>query len=939
MVTTLEADYFLLAPVHSFAIADRANELSLLSFGITGVLVSVVSESLHRGWRRAERDSVDRQRSQQRLALLADAGTILTSPLSSLELLTQLVDWVVENRIADGCAGYDVELGDHCGTTKAWAHRDSAEQAPCAFELGGQRVTFLAIVTAVIETGEAVFLPECGPPNRATAGRDRNAPRHALEPHALISVPLIARGRTLGAIVMLNAQSPEAFSIDDFALAKDLAGRAALCLDNAQLIAQHQRDAEFQRFIAHASEVLSSSLDLQATLNGLLQLVVPQFADCGIVNLIDEHDEVPKVTAIVHTDPRKAQLARRLRGHSYLRSEGVEVAHATRTGMSQIIARVDEAYLESVVGVEFFPILSEIELGSSKVCVPLVARGCLLGALTCTQTQRTYVASDLPLFEDLARRAAVAILNARDFAHERRVADFLQSTSLPMKLPHFPGLRLHACYEAGKSDAQVGGDWYDAISLSDGRIVIAIGDVIGSGVEAAMTMSNLRQIMRGVVQTNPEPRDILETTDRALRAEQPERYATAFVSVFDPSTATLSYASAGHPPPFLRQADGTIIELSGGRGLPLGLRDQAAADPAAVVKLSTGSLLVLYTDGITEATHDPQEGRHRLLTALNDSAVRESSNVARAIQEAVLHDGSRDDVAVLVVGVEAVADARATADSLHEATLEWAFDAHDSDAAGTIRGRIVDRLRAHAASDEECHDAEVVFSELVGNVVRHAPGPIEVRLEMHERMPVLHVLDEGPGFLRMAKVPFDLMSVDGRGLSVVSCLTEEFNVTRKPHPLSGSHARAVLSINRHPQHLTWNPAYDSGHALIDRQHRALFDHANNLLAATISARPMDEVARIIDALVADVVQHFRDEELIFRTAGFPGATEHAAAHRELLDRAAQLVAGFHAGAPGIGGIAELFQFLAHDVVARHMLGADREFFPYLNAGTPITDAT
>ena len=174
------------------------------------------------------------------------------------------------------------------------------------------------------------------------------------------------------------------------------------------------------------------------------------------------------MTAIVHTDPRKAQLARRLRGHSYLRSEGVEVAHATRTGMSQIIARVDEAYLESVVGVEFFPILSEIELGSSKVCVPLVARGCLLGALTCTQTQRTYVASDLPLFEDLARRAAVAILNARDFAHERRVADFLQSTSLPMKLPHFPGLRLHACYEAGKSDAQVGGDWYDAISLSDG---------------------------------------------------------------------------------------------------------------------------------------------------------------------------------------------------------------------------------------------------------------------------------------------------------------------------------------------------------------------------------------------------------------------------------------------------------------------------------------
>jgi anti-sigma regulatory factor (Ser/Thr protein kinase) len=106
-------------------------------------------------------------------------------------------------------------------------------------------------------------------------------------------------------------------------------------------------------------------------------------------------------------------------------------------------------------------------------------------------------------------------------------------------------------------------------------------------------------------------------------------------------------------------------------------------------------------------------------------------------------------------------------------------------------------LRARAASDDECHDAEVVFGELISNVVRHAPGPIEVRLEMHDRTPVLNVLDAGPGFLRVATVPVDLMSEGGRGLSVVSTLTEEFNVIRRPEPLSGSHARAVLSINRH----------------------------------------------------------------------------------------------------------------------------------------------
>lgn len=129
--------------------------------------------------------------------------------------------------------------------------------------------------------------------------------------------------------------------------------------------------------------------------------------------------------------------------------------------------------------------------------------------------------------------------------------------------------------------------------------------------------------------------------------------------------------------------------------------------------------------------------------------------------------------------------------------------------------------------------------------------------------------------------------------------------------------------------LAWHPAYDSGHPLIDRQHRALFVDANNLLAATLSGRPTDEVASLIDVLVHDVVQHFRDEEVIFTAAGFPGAAEHAAIHRDLVARAVQLVERFHGGTLGIG---ELFQFLAHDVIARHMLGADREFFPYLGGG-------
>lgn len=133
--------------------------------------------------------------------------------------------------------------------------------------------------------------------------------------------------------------------------------------------------------------------------------------------------------------------------------------------------------------------------------------------------------------------------------------------------------------------------------------------------------------------------------------------------------------------------------------------------------------------------------------------------------------------------------------------------------------------------------------------------------------------------------------------------------------------------------LSWHKAYESGNPLIDRQHRGLFEHANRLLGAILNARPADEVATLIEGLICDVVQHFKDEEAIIMAADFPGAHEHSAIHRQLIDNAAVLVSRFNAGTLAIG---ELFQFLAHDIVARHMLGADREFFPFLEAIDPTT---
>lgn len=129
--------------------------------------------------------------------------------------------------------------------------------------------------------------------------------------------------------------------------------------------------------------------------------------------------------------------------------------------------------------------------------------------------------------------------------------------------------------------------------------------------------------------------------------------------------------------------------------------------------------------------------------------------------------------------------------------------------------------------------------------------------------------------------------------------------------------------------LVWNKSYESGNEVIDHEHQVLFRDANELLAAILSGRPVDMVEVIVNTLIRDVVKHFQDEEAILVKAGYPRVAEHAAIHRKLADNAVMLVEKFHAGTLGVG---ELFNFLAHDVVAKHILGADREFIPYLEAG-------
>jgi serine phosphatase RsbU (regulator of sigma subunit) len=195
-----------------------------------------------------------------------------------------------------------------------------------------------------------------------------------------------------------------------------------------------------------------------------------------------------------------------------------------------------------------------------------------------------------------------------------------------------------------QSDALIGGDWFDAFRLIDGRVALSVGDVAGSGLKASVTMASLRQSIRTATLINPDPIAVLDAVDRIVRDMGPELFATAFVSVFDPVHGELRYASAGHPPPLVRRRDGSISALAHS-ALPLGLREREF-EISPSLTIEPGMLLVMYTDGLTEFGRDPVSGEAKVVDALR--AVDAADSPAHHIYHHVIDAaGPHDDIAIL----------------------------------------------------------------------------------------------------------------------------------------------------------------------------------------------------------------------------------------------------------------------------------------------------
>lgn len=370
------------------------------------------------------------------------------------------------------------------------------------------------------------------------------------------------------------------------------------------------------------------------------------------------------------------------------------------------------------------------------------------------------------------------------YEREHLIADAFQRAALPSALPEVQGFEFDAFYDPAGDQAKIGGDWYDAVCLSDGRIVLSIGDVSGAGLKAAVTMASVREAIRAVAQIYADPLTMLDAADRTLKDEQPGRIVTAFVGVVDPISLTMTYASAGHPPPMMRCADGTVRELRA-QSLPLGLRMRGDGERGAV-HIPPGCMLCFYTDGLSEVSRDLFAAEHRLAAALGDEGILTDDRPARTIKEAV-YDGKphNDDVAILTLFVTDATE--------QHGVHRWTLDTSDPSAAAHVRRSIVEILREFGGGSEALFTSELIFGELLGNVVRYAPGRVEIVLDARSDRIVLHLMDNGTGFTLIPRLPSDLLSERGRGLFLIWTLSDDFNVDVREG--GGAHARAVLPVD------------------------------------------------------------------------------------------------------------------------------------------------
>ncbi|WP_047868838.1 SpoIIE family protein phosphatase [Nocardiopsis sp. RV163] len=485
---------------------------------------------------------------------------------------------------------------------------------------------------------------------------------------------------------------------------------------------------------------LTSSLEFDSTVRGVAGILVPQFADHCFIDLYERDRLVRQVSVHAEgwTPPPRTWF-----------EVGDEVRYPERHFVTQALRR-----LETVVSSEYLfensPSTRSDQVSrqvgvTSAIAAPLRARGEVLGVLTLAlsglspRQKSTYGGFDRDLVGAIASRVALAIDNARLFEQERSTALAFQRSLLPSSLPRLDGLTAaHRYLPAGpmRSDGygvqtQIGGDFYDAIPLSAGRVGLVIGDVEGRGPHAAAVMGQLRAALRAFAQADREPADILRELDEWVRqlGQEDEDGGTWIPSVsclymvYDAWSRELSYANAGHAPPLLVTSESVEkIDLEVTDRM-LGVRAKGGSGEDVVyhqanLRLPIGATLVLYTDGLVDrrpagGSADPESAFELLSERVAEVADKDVDQIAEAAAHSVPGE-HHDDTALLVVRTHS-----------EELALREGWFPSEASTVGEARHMAARTFSEWGVDRDQAELACLLVSEIVTNVVIHAtPHPV-----------------------------------------------------------------------------------------------------------------------------------------------------------------------------------------------------------------------
>ena len=558
-----------------------------------------------------------------------------------------------------------------------------------------------------------------------------------------ISLPLRTPAGIHGAL-HISLHEPRELGDAERRWLQSVVSQCSLALERSQLYDEEQRlrllSERLQRTTAALSNAVASSDVADVVITAALEGT--NASSAIVYELVDERQVLARLAA------------------SGLSARNEEYPAEVSLEESPALARVVRR------GVSWFePDSTGPDAARSSMAMPLVSGRHTVGVLELGWAEPVTLDDDDRRFlGTLGSQGAQALDRARHFESERSIAETLQRSVLPSVLPRVAGVQIAARYLPGTQGVDIGGDWFDAVELRDGRIGLVVGDVVGKGVRAAANMGQLRNALRAISVERLKPPSALARLDRLASDGLDATFATVVYAVFDSKAGVLRHSSAGHPPPVVAYPDGRVELLEGGRGLPLGT-GLGAKYRQSVVALPAGSIVVLYTDGLVERRGGSIDDGIDALVA----AMREGPHDAEQLLEHILDnlvEGAHraDDIAILAARFLPVAPQPLDLEvASRERSLQLVRDAIRTWLEGTELAR------------PDAEELLLAAWEVCANAIEHAVDPLEevvrIRATVDESR-VRIVVDDTGRF-----VPVTARPNRGLGLLLTEKLSSELEIT------------------------------------------------------------------------------------------------------------------------------------------------------------------